>query len=100
VAEAEQRVDRVEGDVGAGCLDVRHRPRDVERQRTHFTALLRAAQTDGDLPPHRDPEREAIRLVALWDGLQYQWLYDRNAIDVASHLTAHLADLLPPRPGR
>ncbi len=63
----------------------------------HFTAVLRAAQADGDLPTHRDPEREAIRLVALWDGLQYQWLYDRDAVDVASHLTAHLADLLPER---
>lgn len=62
-----------------------------------FTGILRAAQADGDLPAHRDPEREAIRLVALWDGLQYQWLYDREAIDVASHLEAHLADILPPR---
>lgn len=63
----------------------------------HFAAVLRAAQADGDLPAHRDPEREAIRLVALWDGLQYQWLYERDAVDVASHLTAHLADILPPR---
>lgn len=63
----------------------------------YFTAVLSAAQADGDLPAHRDPEREAIRLVALWDGLQYQWLYDRDAVDVAAHLAAHLADLLPPR---
>lgn len=63
----------------------------------HFAGVLRAAQADGDLPAHRDPEREAIRLVALWDGLQYQWLYDRDAVDVASHLTAYLADLLPER---
>lgn len=63
----------------------------------HFTAVLRAAQADGDLPDHRDPEREAARLVALWDGLQYQWLYERDAVDVASHLAAHLADILPPR---
>lgn len=63
----------------------------------HFAAVLRAAQVDGDLPPHRDPEREAIRLVALWDGLQYQWLYDRGGVDVAAHLAAHLADILPRR---
>lgn len=61
----------------------------------HFAALLRTAQADGDLPSHRDPEFEAIWLVALWDGLQYQWLYDRNSVDVAAHLTAHLADILP-----
>ncbi len=63
----------------------------------HFTAVLEAAAADGDLPAHRDPEREAIRLVALWDGLQYQWLYDREAVDVAAHLEAHLSDILPPR---
>lgn len=62
-----------------------------------FTAVLRAAQTDGDLPAHRDPEREAIRLIALWDGLQYQWLYDRDSVDVAAHLAAHLDDILPRR---
>jgi AcrR family transcriptional regulator len=61
----------------------------------HFAALLRAAQADGDLPSHRDPEFEALWLVALWDGLQYQWLYDRENVDVAEHLTAHLEDLLP-----
>lgn len=63
----------------------------------HFAAVLRAAQADGDLPAHRDPEREAIRLVALWDGLQYQWLYDRDAVDVADQLAAHMRDILPPR---
>ncbi|EPD85726.1 hypothetical protein HMPREF1529_00738 [Microbacterium sp. oral taxon 186 str. F0373] len=63
----------------------------------YFTAVLRAAQRDGDLPTHRDPAREAIRLVALWDGLQYQWLYDRESVDVAAELAAHLDDILPRR---
>lgn len=61
----------------------------------HFALLLRAAQEDGDLPAHRDPEVEAVWLVALWDGLQCQWLYDRSGVDVAAELTAHLDDLLP-----
>lgn len=61
----------------------------------HFAALFRAAQEDGDLPSHRDPEFEAIWLTALWDGLQYQWLYDRSSVDVAAQLTAHLDDVLP-----
>ncbi|WP_228484675.1 TetR/AcrR family transcriptional regulator [Microbacterium cremeum] len=61
----------------------------------HFAALFRAARQDGDLPSHRDPEFEAVWLVALWDGLQYQWLYDRDAVDVAAELTAHLDDVLP-----
>ena len=61
----------------------------------YFTALFRLAQADGDLPVHRDPEHEAIWLVALWDGLQYQWLYDRDAVDIGAHLAAHLDDVLP-----
>lgn len=61
----------------------------------YFTELFRLAQLDGDLPAHRDPEREAIWLVAMWDGLQYQWLYDRAAVDVAAHLRAHMDDVLP-----
>ncbi|GAA5212047.1 TetR/AcrR family transcriptional regulator [Microbacterium kyungheense] len=63
----------------------------------HFAALFRAAQQDGDLPSHRDPEFEAVWLTALWDGLQYQWLYDRSSVDVAAQLTAHLDDVLPRR---
>ena len=61
----------------------------------HFTELFRLAQADGDLPSYRDPAHEAIWLVALWDGLQYQWLYDRDAVDIAAHLAAHLDDVLP-----
>ena len=57
--------------------------------------LLFTAQRDGQLSPHRDPEHEAVWLIALWDGLQFQWLYDRDAVDVAAHLRAHLADILP-----
>ncbi|WP_309066667.1 TetR/AcrR family transcriptional regulator [Microbacterium sp.] len=61
----------------------------------HLTDLFRAARDDGDLPSHRDPAQEAIWLTALWDGLQYRWLYDRDAVDVAAHLRAHLDDVLP-----
>ncbi|WP_314096408.1 TetR/AcrR family transcriptional regulator [Microbacterium foliorum] len=66
-----------------------------ERAIDYFAELFRLAQRDGDLSAHRDPEHEAIWLIAMWDGLQYQWLYDREAVDVASQLRAHLADLLP-----
>lgn len=63
----------------------------------YFTELFRLAQLDGDLPEHRDPTHEAVWLIALWDGLQYQWLYDRDAVDIAAQLRAHLDDVLPPR---
>ncbi|WP_341996627.1 TetR/AcrR family transcriptional regulator [Microbacterium sp. LWH7-1.2] len=63
----------------------------------HFAALFRAAHEDGDLPAQRDPEFEALWLTALWDGLQYQWLYDPSAVDVAAQLSAHVDDVLPRR---
>ncbi len=63
----------------------------------YFTTLFELAQRDGDLPAHRDPAHEAVWLIAMWDGLQYQWLYDRGAVDVAAHLQAHFDDVLPRR---
>jgi AcrR family transcriptional regulator len=63
----------------------------------YFTELFRLAQLDGDLPAHRDPAHEALWLIAMWDGLQYQWLYDREAVDIAEQLRAHLEDVLPAR---
>jgi AcrR family transcriptional regulator len=63
----------------------------------YFTELFRLAQVDGDLPAHRDPAHEALWLIAMWDGLQYQWLYDRESVDIAEQLRAHLDDVLPPR---
>lgn len=61
-----------------------------------FTAVFRGAAEDGDLPLSRDPEREALWLVALWDGLQIQWLYDPS-VDVAADLSMYLNDVLPLR---
>lgn len=63
----------------------------------YFTELFRLAQVDGDLPAHRDPVHEASWLIAMWDGLQYQWLYDRERVDIATHLRTHLDDVLPRR---
>jgi AcrR family transcriptional regulator len=60
-----------------------------------FETMFRAAASTGELPAHRDPAHEAAWLLALWDGLQYQWLYDRDGVDVAAQLRAHLADVLP-----
>ena len=40
-----------------------------------------------------DPAFEAVWLSALWDGLQFQWLYDRSSVDVPAALTTHLASV-------
>ena len=60
-----------------------------------FTAMFQSAQDAGDLPAHRDPAHEALWVLALWDGLQYLWLYDHGSVDVAGALRTHLADALP-----
>ncbi|GAA4783896.1 TetR/AcrR family transcriptional regulator [Microbacterium gilvum] len=60
-----------------------------------FESMFRAAAAAGDLPAHRDPSHEALWLLALWDGLQYQWLYDRGGVDIGGQLRAHLDDVLP-----
>ncbi len=72
-----------------------HFARRFARALDTFEALLRAAAAAGDLSAHRDPAHEAAWLLALWDGLQYRWLYDRDGIDVGAHLRAHLRDVLP-----
>jgi AcrR family transcriptional regulator len=60
-----------------------------------FTRTFQAAAEAGDLPSHRDPAHEALWVLALWDGLQYLWLYDHDCVDVPGQLRAHLADVLP-----
>lgn len=60
-----------------------------------FTREFEVAAEAGDLPAHRDPAHEALWVLALWDGLQYMWLYDHDGVDVAAQLRTHFADVLP-----
>lgn len=62
-----------------------------------LTDRFRQAAAEGDLAGWRDPAFEALWLVSLWDGLQLQWLYDPDAVDVAGLLRLHLATLLEAR---
>ncbi|MFF1817804.1 TetR/AcrR family transcriptional regulator [Kribbella sp. NPDC058245] len=43
---------------------------------------IRTAQTAGDLPTGPDPVRVATLVIAAMDGLQVQWLYDPEAVDM------------------
>ncbi|WP_402845352.1 TetR/AcrR family transcriptional regulator [Microbacterium sp. GXS0129] len=68
--------------------------------REHFATLIdcstRAftdAERDGQLRSLREPRVEAIRLVALWEGLQLISRFDAS-IDVAAEITAHLSEVL------
>ena len=59
-----------------------------------FVNLLERLGAAGELAPGVDPARDGIWLVALWDGLQYQWLYEPDAIDLPRLLGDHAQSLL------
>lgn len=52
---------------------------------------FQAARDQGALRDGVDPETAARELVALMDGLQVQWLYDPDAVDMAVIVRTHLA---------
>lgn len=55
--------------------------------RGHFTELLRDAQSEHAFLPGTDPEGLANVLIAVLDGLQYQWLLDQSVDMPASFAT-------------
>jgi AcrR family transcriptional regulator len=66
--------------------------RRYERIRAHITQLLRDAQEQHALTPGIDPEALANVLIAVLDGLQYQWLLDSSVDMRASYAT--LAEII------
>lgn len=70
-----------------------------ENLRCDYVAELTALRELGVLRDGVDPERAAASIVALWDGIQLQWLFDREAVDMSAALHDYLAlilDLPPP----
>jgi AcrR family transcriptional regulator len=55
--------------------------------------LERAAEA-GELRPDVDTASAARTLVALMDGLQVQWLYDRDSVDMAAEVRRYVQSLL------
>jgi AcrR family transcriptional regulator len=50
----------------------------------HLIAVaLAEAVADGDIPADIDPEVTAAAMIAVMDGIQIQWLYDPEAVDMA-----------------
>jgi hypothetical protein len=45
------------------------------------------------------PAVAATSLMALWDGLQLQWLLDPDAVDVADHLRSFFEVIVLPGDG-
>ncbi|MGY1840179.1 MULTISPECIES: TetR family transcriptional regulator C-terminal domain-containing protein [unclassified Modestobacter] len=56
-------------------------------------AFERAAEA-GQLRPGVEPESAARAAIALMDGLQSQWLYDQDSVDMAAEVLAHIGALL------
>ncbi|MET9381496.1 TetR/AcrR family transcriptional regulator [Streptomyces sp. NPDC002928] len=61
-----------------------------QRVRANMTAVLRTAYGDR-LPNGLTPERTAPLLVAVMDGLQYQWLLDPESVDMPGAFRDFLA---------
>ncbi|MBD8727778.1 TetR/AcrR family transcriptional regulator [Frigoribacterium sp. CFBP 13707] len=64
--------------------------------RREFGDAFRGLQAAGLLRPGVDPDRAATALVALWDGLQLQWLLAPDEVDVPGQLRDHLELVVVP----
>lgn len=62
--------------------------------RQDYIEELTALRDLGVLREGVDPERAAASIVALWDGVQLQWLFDRDAVDMAATLRDYLSLIL------
>lgn len=62
-----------------------------------LTDAYTAARDEGALHDGVDPATAARQLVALLDGLQIQWLYARDTVDMAALVAEHLHHQVKPR---
>lgn len=69
-----------------------------ERLRRSYLRSFTALAEQGRLRPGVDPERAAASLIALWDGIQTQWLMAPERVDMAGCLRDYLEVIvLPPK---
>jgi AcrR family transcriptional regulator len=57
-------------------------------------AAFERVRADGRLAPDVDPGSAARSVMGLMDGLQVQWLLDREGVDMAAHLRHYIRSLL------
>lgn len=71
------------------------------RTRAELAASLEVTRAQGVLRDGVDPALAAVVIIAVMDGLQVQWLLDRESVDMARALSDHIAGLLTvPFPAR
>lgn len=68
-----------------------------ERLRRSYSRAFAALGDEGRLHPAITPEQAAISLIALWDGIQTQWLVAPQTIDMAGSLRDYLNLVILPR---
>jgi AcrR family transcriptional regulator len=64
--------------------------RRFENLRRTYTRQLMQLAEEGRLRPGVEPEVAAASLIALWDGIQTQWLLEPGSVDMAKCLRAYL----------
>lgn len=69
-----------------------------ERLRSSYATRFEELATEGRLRPGVDPREAAASLVALWDGLQTQWLLAPDDVDVAKGLRGFFNLVITPDP--
>ncbi|MEV8273304.1 TetR/AcrR family transcriptional regulator [Microbacterium sp. NPDC077184] len=62
--------------------------------REMIASAFRQLQDAGRLAPGADPHRAANATIALMDGLQLQWLLDRDVVDMARELSDFFASFV------
>ena len=75
----------------------------VERYRglrERFVARIEAEQRAGRVASGVDARTLAPQLIAMFDGLQLQWLLDPDAVDLSAVFADFLDRLRPPAPQR
>ncbi|GAB3579003.1 TetR/AcrR family transcriptional regulator [Leifsonia lichenia] len=66
--------------------------------RTEYEGEFVALRDQGRLRDDVDPAVAAATVIALWEGIQLQWLYTPDRIDAAATLRAYLDLVLAPAP--
>ena len=68
--------------------------RRTDRARGNFAAILRAGIAAGGIRPGTDPERLALEIIAVWDGLQVLWLRGPAEVDIGAIFEDYLDRLV------
>lgn len=69
-----------------------------ERLRGEYSAEFEYMESIGRLRPGVDPRTAGATLLALWDGIQVQWLLGGDKVDMADTLRAYLDLIILPAP--